>query len=124
MLFGADNEDGVVKSAHDPLRPEQDGEGAGSAGRLRVHGRDAVQFFVDLRNERAEMKLLRELPGVEVADRRGLDFARVDLRVLERFAARFGDQVADRFAFFSEVALKVSPAAAEDVNFVHYSALI
>ena len=120
LLFRADDEHGVVKTAHDPLRAEQDGERAGSAGRFGVHRRDAVKFLVDLGNESAEVKLLGKLAGVEVADRRGLDFRRVDLRVVDRCAARFLDQVANGFAFLLEVALKVGSAAAEDVNwFVH-----
>ena len=36
-----------------------------------------------------------------------------------RFLARFDDDVAKGFAFFSQVALKVGPARAEDVNRFH-----
>ena len=120
LLFRADDEDRVVKSAHDPLRAEQDGERTGSAGRFGVHRRNAVQFRVDLGNERAEMQLLGELAGVEIAHRRRLDFRRIDLRVVDRFPAGFRDQVADGFAFLLQVALKIGSAAAENVNwFVH-----
>ena len=43
LLLRADDEHGVVKSAHDPLRAEQHGKSAGSAGRFGMHGRNAMQ---------------------------------------------------------------------------------
>src|SRR6478672_5773837 len=108
-----------MKSAHDPLRSEQHRESAGRTSRLRVHRRNAVQSRINFRNECAEMKLLGELAGVEISHRGGLDFRRIDLRVGDRLAARFRDQVANRFAFLLEVALKVSSACAENVNRFH-----
>ena len=75
---------------------------------------------INLRNERAEMELPGELAGIEIPDGRGLDFARIDLCVVERFATGFLDHVAQGFAFFFEIALKVGSARAENVNwFVH-----
>src|SRR4051794_31598364 len=78
-----------------------------------------MQLRIDLGDERAQMELLREPAGIEVAHRRRLDFRRIDLRVLDRLPPRFRDQIADRFAFLLQVALKVSSAAAEDVNRFH-----
>ena len=71
-------------------------------------------------HERAEMQLFGELAGVEISHRRRFDFRRLDFRIGDRFAARFRDQIADGFAFLLQVALKIGPAAAENVNrFVH-----
>ena len=39
-----------------------------------MHGGNAVKFWVDLGNERAEMQLFGELARVEIAHRRRLDF--------------------------------------------------
>ena len=58
-------------------------------------------------------------PGVEISDRTRVDLAGIDLRIVDRFLAGFRDQVADRFAFLLEVALKIGSAAAEDVDWVH-----
>ena len=66
------------------------------------------------------MKLLGELACVEIADRPRVDFARIDLRIVDRFSAGFRDQIADRFAFLLQVALKIGAAAAENVDwFIH-----
>src|SRR5438045_4041849 len=109
-----------MKTAHDPLRTEQAGERTGSSGRIRVHRRDDVQLRIDLRNERAEVELPGKLARIEVADRRRLDLRRIDLRILDRLASRFRDEVADRLTFLLQVALKISSPAAENVNrFVH-----
>src|SRR4051812_23936422 len=78
-----------------------------------------MEFRIDLGNERAEMELLRELPGVEISHRCCLDLRRIDSRVLDRLASGFGDQIADRFPFLLQVALKVSSAPAENVNRFH-----
>ena len=79
-----------------------------------------MEFFVDLGNECAKMELLGELPGIEIPHGRCLNFGRIDLRVGDRFPARFDNDVAQGFAFFFEVSLKISSAGAEDVNwFVH-----
>ena len=99
--------------------PSKTGKRAGSAGGFGVHRRNAAQFRIDLRNESAELQLFRELAGIEIADRARLDFARIDLRVVERFLPGLGNQVPDGFAFLFQVALKVGAAAAENVNFVH-----
>ena len=84
-----------------------------------MHRRNAVQFFVDLGNEGAEMQLLGKLAGVEIAHRRSLNFRGIDLRVIDRFFSRLDNQVPDGFAFLLQVALKIGPAAAENVDFVH-----
>ena len=62
------------------------------------------------------MELLGELAGIEVADGRRFDLRRIDLRVIDRIPAGFRDQVADRFAFLLQVALKIGSAAAENVD--------
>ena len=66
------------------------------------------------------MQLLGELTGVKIADRARLNFRRIDLRVIDRFFAGFGDQVADRFAFLFEVALKIGASTAKNVNWFSY----
>jgi len=79
-----------------------------------------TRLRIDLGNECAEMELFSKLAGVKVAYRRRFDFRRIDLRVVDRFPAGFRDQVADRFAFLLQVALKIGSAAAENVDwFVH-----
>ena len=79
-----------------------------------------MKFFVDLRNERAEVELFGELSRIEISHGRGLDFAGIDFGVVDRFATRFFDDVAKRFALFLEVPLKIGSASAENVNwFVH-----
>src|SRR5204863_7441108 len=56
----------------------------------------------------------------EIPRRRCLYFRRIDLRIVDRLPSRFRDQIADRFSFLLQVALKIGSAAAEDVNrFVH-----
>ena len=77
-----------------------------------------MQFRVDFGNERAEMELPGELAGIEIPNRRSLNFRRVDLRIIERFAAGFLDHVADRFAFLFEVALKVGSARRRECKLV------
>src|SRR4051794_6009425 len=84
-----------------------------------MHRRDAVERGIDLRHKRAEMELLRELTSVEVSDRRRLNLLRINLRIGDRLLPRLDDQMPDRFAFLLEVALKVSPAAADDINRFH-----
>ena len=84
-----------------------------------MHGRNAAQLRIDLRNECAELQLLGELAGVEIADRARLNFCGIDLGVVDRFFPGFNDQVPDGFAFLFQVALKIGAPAAENVNFVH-----
>ena len=119
LLFHTNDEDDIVKTAHDPLRGEQNGERTGSACGLGVHGGNAMQLRVDLRQKRAEMQLLGKLSGVEITDRAGVDFARIDLRVGDRFLSRLSDEVPDRLAFLLQVALKIGSVTAENINFVH-----
>src|SRR5437868_12765008 len=83
-----------------------------------MHRRNTAQFRVDLRNERAELQLFRELAGVEIADRARPDFARIDLRVVERLLTGFGNQMPDSFAFLLQVALKIGPPSAENINWL------
>src|SRR5882724_3007252 len=112
-----------MKSAHDPLRAKQHRESAGCAGCFGMHGGNAAQFGVDLRNERAKLQLLRELTRIEISNRARLNFRRIDFRVIDRLLASFNDQVPDGFALLLEIALKISAPAAENVNFVHVSDL-
>src|SRR6266481_7796586 len=83
-----------------------------------MHRRNAAEFRVDLRNECAELQLFRKLARVEIAHCTRLNFARVDLRVVERLLAGFDDQMPDRFAFLLQVALKISAPAAENINWL------
>ena len=125
LLFRANHEHGIVKTAHDPLRAEKHGERTGSARGFGMHRRDAMKCRVNFRDECAEMQLFGELASVEVSHRRRFDLRRFDLRVGNRVAARFRDQIADGLAFLFQVALKVSSAAAEDVDwFFHTMVLI
>ena len=91
LLFRANYQHDIVKSAHDPLRAEQYGKRTGRAGRFGVHGRDAMQFRIDLWNERAELQLLGKLSGVKVSYRPGLNFPRIDLCIVDRFLASFNN---------------------------------
>ena len=61
-------------------------------------------------------KLFRELAGIEISNRAGLNFARVDLGVFERFLSGFDDQMPDCFPFLLQVALKIGARAAENIN--------
>jgi hypothetical protein len=85
-----------------------------------VYRWDAPQFRIDLRNKRAELQLLCKLASIEIPNRACLNFARIDLRVFNRLFAGLDDDVPDGFAFLLQVALKIRPPAAEDVNFIHY----
>ena len=75
-----------------------------------------MQFWMDLRNESAELQLLGELPGIEIADRARLNFTGINFRVLDRLFSGFSNHVPDGFAFLFQVALKIGPSAAENVN--------
>src|SRR5213075_69236 len=107
------------KAAHDPLRAEQYRQSPGGARRFGMHGGNSAQFGVDLRDERAELKLLRELPSVEIPNRSRLNFCRIDLRIIDRFLSRFDDNVPDRLTFLLQVALKIRAPTAENVNRFH-----
>ena len=96
-----------------------DGKRTGSARGLGMDGRNATQLRIDLRQKRAQMELLGKLAGVEIPDRARVDFARIDLRVIDRFPAGLRDQITDRFAFLFQVALKIGSAAAKNVNWFH-----
>jgi len=84
-----------------------------------MHGRNAMQFWIDFRNKRAEMQLLGELPGLELSNRSSLNLRGISLRIIERFLSGFGDEIPDRFPFLLHVALKVGAPAAENVNRFH-----
>src|SRR5688572_27106712 len=84
-----------------------------------MHGRDSVQSRIDFRHKGAEMQLFRELSADEIPHRRRFDLRWIDLRVRDGLPARFRNQVADRFPFLLQVALKISSAAAENVNRFH-----
>jgi hypothetical protein len=60
--------------------------------------------------------LFRELPRVEIANRARLNFRWIDLRVVNRLFAGLNNDVPDRFPLFLEIALKIRPPAAENVN--------
>jgi hypothetical protein len=67
------------------------------------------------------MELLGKLAGVEIADRARVDFAWIDLRIVDCFPAGFRNHVTDRFAFLLQVALKIGSATAEDVNWFFHT---
>src|SRR5207245_6070862 len=83
-----------------------------------MHCRNATQFRIDLRNERAELQLFGELPRIKISNRARLNFCGIDLRVLNRLLSSFNDEVPDRFPFLFQVALKISPPSAENVHVV------
>jgi hypothetical protein len=70
-----------------------------------------VQFRVDFGGECTEMELPGELAGIEISHRRRLNFGRIDFRYGDGFLAGFNNDVAQGFAFFFKVALKVGPRA-------------
>ena len=84
-----------------------------------MHRWDPAQLRIDLRDKRTQLQLFGELTRVEIANRAGLNFRRINLRVIDRLFAGFNDDVPDRLAFLLEVALKIGASAAENVNFVH-----
>jgi hypothetical protein len=43
--------------------------------------------------------LFRELSGIEITNRTGLNLPRIDLRIVDRLLAGFGDQMPDGFPF-------------------------
>ena len=50
-----------------------------------MHCGNAAQFRIDLRNKRAELQLFRELARVEIANRARLNFAGIDLGIIDGF---------------------------------------
>src|SRR5438128_4214094 len=105
-----------MKPTHDPFRAKQHREGSRRTCCFGVHRWDAAQFRIDLRNKRAELQLLRELASVEIANRARLNLARIDLRIVDRLFAGLDNDMPDGFAFLLQVALKIGPTAAENVN--------
>jgi hypothetical protein len=81
-----------------------------------VHRRNTAQFRVDLRDERAELKLLCKLACVEIADRTGLNFRRINFRVVDCLLAGLDNDVPDRFSFLLQVALKIGAPATKNVD--------
>jgi hypothetical protein len=65
------------------------------------------------------LQLLGKLACVEIANRTGLNFSRINLRIIDRLLPRLDDDISNRFALFLQVALKIGAPAAENVNFVH-----
>src|SRR5438067_13935517 len=109
-----------MKSAHDPLRSEQNRERAGRACCFRVHRWNAAQFWLDLRNECAKLQLFGELARIEISNRDCLSFCRIDLCIVDRFPAGSYDNVPNGFALILEITLKISAPTVEKVNrFAH-----
>src|SRR5205085_11355012 len=84
-----------------------------------MHRRNTMKLRIDFGNERAEMQLFCELPGVEITNRSRLNFGRISFRVGECLLSGLGNEVSDCFPFFFQVALKVGASAAENVNRFH-----
>jgi hypothetical protein len=100
------------------LRAEQNRKRARGTGRFRVHSRDAAQLRIDLGNECAELQLLGELPGIEIADRACLNFRGINLGIVDCFFAGLDNHVPDGFAFFFQVTLKIRAPTADYVNWL------
>jgi hypothetical protein len=60
--------------------------------------------------------LFRELARVEIANRARLNFAGIDLRIIDGFLAGFYNDVPDRFTFLLQVALKIRAPTPENIN--------
>jgi hypothetical protein len=67
--------------------------------------------------------LFRELARVEIANRARLNFAGIDLSIIDGFFTGLYNDVPDRFTFLLQIALKIRAPAAENVNFVHNRSL-
>ena len=81
-----------------------------------MHCGNAAQFRIDLRNKRAELQLFRELARVEIANRARLNFAGIDLGIIDCFFTGLYNDVPDRFTFLLQVALKIRAPASKNVN--------
>ena len=81
-----------------------------------MHCGNAAQFWIDLRNKRAQLQLFRELARVEIADRARLNFAGIDLCIIDGFFTGLYNDVPDRFTFLLQIALKIRAPAPENVN--------
>jgi hypothetical protein len=86
-----------------------------------MHCGNAAQFRIDLRNKRPELQLFCELARVEIPNRTRLNFAGVDLGVINGFFTGLDNEVPDRFTFLLHVALKICAPAAENVNRLTHS---
>src|SRR5262249_16467736 len=86
-----------------------------------MHRWNTTQLRIDLWNECSQLQLLGELAGVKIPDRSRLNFARVDLGVINRFLAGLDDQMPDRFPFLLQIALKIGAPAAENVNWLTHN---
>ena len=60
--------------------------------------------------------MLRELARVEIANSARLNFAGIDLRIIDGFFTGLYNDVPDRFTFLLQIALKIRAPAPENVN--------
>ena len=60
--------------------------------------------------------MFRELARVEIANRARLNFAGVDLRIIDGFFTGFNNDVQDRFTYLLQIALKIRAPAPKNVN--------
>ena len=60
--------------------------------------------------------MFRELARVEIANRARLNFAGIDLRIIDRLLAGLDNDMPDGLAFFLQVALKIRAPAAKNIN--------
>ena len=67
--------------------------------------------------------MFRELARVEITDRARLNFAGIDLRIIDGFFTSLYNDVPDRLTLLLQVALKIRAPAAENVNFIHNRSL-
>src|SRR5437660_10401616 len=62
-----------------------------------------------------------KLAAVEIANRTRLNFARVDLGVINRLLAGLNDQMPDGFPFLFQVALKIRAPTADNINWLAHN---
>jgi len=62
------------------------------------------------------LQLFRELARVEIANRSRLNFARIDLRIIDGFLTGLYNDVPDCLAFLLQIVLLIRAAATENVN--------
>ena len=115
LLFGAHDQHHVAQATQDLLGRGEDGDSAGSAGGFHVQRWQAAHFVVDLRQERAEMKLPGEQPAGKIANHSRLDVLRTDGGIGDGRAGGLQNDVAHRLALLEEVAFEVGAPGANDI---------
>src|SRR6476619_1193831 len=81
-----------------------------------MHRGNTAQFRIDLRNKRAELQLFRELARVEIPNRPRLNFAWIDLGIIDGFFTGLDNDVPDRFTFLLQIVFFNDTPTTENVN--------